>query len=120
MVEQLAACGIPQDDIARMIVPGGMDPKTLRKHFRNELDSGAPKANAIIADKLFQQAKGGNITAMIFWLKTRARWRETNHHEIDMNSKNENTSFRIDPDDLPEEQREALLKVIHKRLQGAE
>ena len=26
---------------------------------------------------LFNSAKTGNVTAQIFWLKTRARWRET-------------------------------------------
>jgi hypothetical protein len=31
---------------------------------------------------LFQQAKKGNVAAMIFWLKTRAGWSETQIHEI--------------------------------------
>lgn len=30
-----------------------------------------------MADFLFNSAKNGNVTAQIFWLKTRARWRET-------------------------------------------
>ena len=38
--------GMPQADIARLIGPHGIDPKTLREHFRKELDRGAPKANA--------------------------------------------------------------------------
>jgi hypothetical protein len=29
-----------------------------------------------VAGFLFSAAKSGNVTAQIFWLKTRARWRE--------------------------------------------
>ncbi len=38
---------------------------------------GETKANAQVAGFLFNAAKNGNVTAQIFWLKTRARWRET-------------------------------------------
>ena len=55
----------------------GIDPKTLRKYYREELDLGETKANAQVAGFLFNAAKNGNVTAQIFWLKTRARWRET-------------------------------------------
>ena len=40
-------------------------------------DLGESKANAQVAGFLFNAAKNGNVTAQIFWLKTRARWRET-------------------------------------------
>ena len=30
-----------------------------------------------MAGFLFNSAKNGNVTAQIFWLKTRAKWRET-------------------------------------------
>ena len=73
-VEAMAAYGIPETDIARVI---HVDPKTLRKHYREELDLGESKANAQVAGFLFSAAKNGNVTAQIFWLKTRARWRET-------------------------------------------
>jgi hypothetical protein len=73
-VEAMAAYGIPEMDIGRVI---GVDPKTLRKHYRDELDMGETKANAQVAGYLFNAAKGGNVTAQIFWLKTRAKWRET-------------------------------------------
>ena len=55
----------------------GIDPKTLRKHYRDELDLGETKANAQVAGFLFNAARNGNVTAQIFWLKTRARWKET-------------------------------------------
>ena len=69
----MAAYGIPETDISRVI---GVDPKTLRKHYRDELDLGETKANAQVAGFLFSAAKNGNVTAQIFWLKTRARWKE--------------------------------------------
>ena len=72
-VEALAAYGIPETEISRVV---GIDPKTLRKHYRDELDLGETKANAQVAGFLFNAAKSGNVTAQIFWLKTRARWRE--------------------------------------------
>jgi hypothetical protein len=70
----MAAYGIPAVDIAQVV---GVDPKTLRKCYREELDLGETKANAQVAGFLFTAAKSGNVTAMIFWLKTRARWKET-------------------------------------------
>jgi len=50
--------------------------KTLRKRCRDDLDGGAAEANAIVSGSLFAAAKGGNVVAQIFWLKTRAQWRE--------------------------------------------
>jgi hypothetical protein len=49
---------------------------TLRKCYREKLDLGTTKTNAQVAGFLFSSAKSGNGTAQIFWLKTRARWRE--------------------------------------------
>ena len=72
-VRYLAGVGVPQDDIATII---GCAPKTLRKRLRDELDRGVAEANATISGYLFAAAKAGNITAIIFWLKTRAHWRE--------------------------------------------
>ncbi len=42
------------------------------------LEDGRVDANASIGQTLFQQAKNGNTAAAIFWLKTRANWKETN------------------------------------------
>ena len=48
-------------------------PKTLRKRYRDDLDFGVAEANAIVSGSLFAAA---NVVAQIFWLKTRAQWRE--------------------------------------------
>src|SRR5438309_6261551 len=73
-VRHLAGVGVAQDDIAKII---GCAPKTLRKRCRDDLDRGVAEANAIVSGSLFAAAKGGNVVAQIFWLKTRARWRES-------------------------------------------
>jgi hypothetical protein len=72
-VRYLAGVGVPQDDIAKIV---GCAPKTLRKRCRNDLGRGIAEANATMCGYLFAAAKGGNIAAIIFWLKTRAHWRE--------------------------------------------
>jgi hypothetical protein len=41
LVESMAGYGMPHVDIARLITDDGIDPKTLRLHFRKELDRGA-------------------------------------------------------------------------------
>jgi hypothetical protein len=72
-VRHLAGVGVRQDDIARII---GCAPKTLRTRCRDDLDRGVAEANAVVSGSLFAAAKGGNVVAQIFWLKTRAHWRE--------------------------------------------
>jgi hypothetical protein len=72
-VEAMAGFGVPEADIAKVL---NIAPKTLRKHYRTELDTGHVKANTRVAESLFKQAVNGNTTAAIFWLKTRARWKE--------------------------------------------
>ena len=67
--------GTTQTTIAQIL---GIDEKTLRKHYRQELDLSRAKANATIGGALFNKAKGGDTAAMIFWMKTQAGWRETN------------------------------------------
>lgn len=74
----LAAVGVPFEDIALKL---DISADTLVKYYKPELDAGRIDANASIAQTLFQQAKNGNTAAAIFWLKTRARWKET--HQIE-------------------------------------
>jgi hypothetical protein len=81
-VEVMAGYGVRESDIAGLI---GVDPKTLRKHYRHELDHGHVKANAKVAENLFRKATGEGreaVIAAIFWLKTRAGWKETSVHEV--------------------------------------
>jgi integrase len=81
-VKSMAACGFAHEAIARCIGVKGIDDKTLRKHFRRELDTAMAKANATVANKAYQMAIAGNPpAATIFWLKCRANWKETQAFE---------------------------------------
>jgi hypothetical protein len=80
-VETMASHGIPELEIAQVI---GISAPTLRKWYRNELDTGATKANSMVAQSLYQKALGngnGAVAACIFWLKVRAGWVEPRPEE---------------------------------------
>lgn len=75
-VEALAGFGIPAEEIGKVV---GVSHVTLRKYYRAELDEGETKANAAVAQSLFRKATSNgsqSVTACIFWLKTRAGWKE--------------------------------------------
>ena len=77
-VKSMAACGFTGESIARCVGTDGIDAKTLRKHFRQELDTSVDRANAAVGNSLFKMATSGEcVAATIFWTKTRMRWRET-------------------------------------------
>jgi hypothetical protein len=75
IVQLHATIGTRQDIIADIL---GIDGKTLTKYYREELDQATARANAAVGGALFNKAKGGDTAAMIFWMKTRAGWREKN------------------------------------------
>lgn len=81
-VFMLSTVGTRHEDIATVL---GISADTLTKYYQDELAKGRIEANASVAETLFKQAKEGNTTAMIFWLKSRAKWKETSQHEISGN-----------------------------------
>ena len=113
-VRHFAGLGVLQDDIARII---GCAPKTLRKRFRDELDRGVAEANAMIAGSLFSKAKGGDTTAQIFWLKSRAGWRErTATDEADPPADSASTSeILLLPDNCRDPELTETLRDAQKR-----
>jgi|SRR5579872_50525 len=77
-VRSLTACGTKQELIASILE---VSSRTLRKHFRSELDRAAVEVNTQVAQTLYKKALAGDTTAMIFWLKCRANWRERGNFE---------------------------------------
>ncbi len=84
-VEAMHVCGCPEKDIA---VALNISEPLLRKHFRAELDVSLTKLKVEISNWLVNSILGktGNgiltderarATLGIFWLKTRAGWKET-------------------------------------------
>lgn len=75
MVEAMAAV-VTQEEIAVVM---DIDTKTLRRHYRAELDRALVIANSKVGLNLFKIATGKGreaVTAAIFWMKTRAGWSE--------------------------------------------
>ena len=82
-VEAIAAYGIPEDAIAKVL---GITPTDLRLRYADEPDTGSTKANSRVAENLYRRATGEGrdaVTAAIFWLKTRAGWRESRPYDAD-------------------------------------
>ena len=83
-VESLAANGLTQEQIAAAL---GISESTLHKRkkenteFTAAIKRGKAKGIALVTNKLMESIKGGNMTAMIFFLKTQAGWKETNVQE---------------------------------------
>jgi hypothetical protein len=68
LVKSLAAVGLPQEDICKLLEL--RSPKTLRKHFEQELSQGLAEATAVVARTAYEMAISGRYPAMtFFWLK---------------------------------------------------
>lgn len=78
-VEVLAAQGMTAGEIAQAL---GMSERTFHtrkaesKAVADAVKCGQAKGIAVVTNKLMEQVKRGNVTAMIFYLKARAGWRE--------------------------------------------
>ena len=79
LVETSSGLGLPHESIAALL---GIDDKTLRKYYREELDIGKAKANGQIAKTLYQKALAGDTTSLIWWTKSQMRWSETVKQEV--------------------------------------
>lgn len=66
-VKSLSALGLPQADITKIV---GCSEKTLRLHYRQELDEGVEEANAAVVGFLLEAIDRGNVTAMMFYDKS--------------------------------------------------
>jgi hypothetical protein len=92
-VRAMSGLGIPQDDIATFLE---IDKKTLRKHFREELDRGSIEATTKVAQSLFRMATdGGSVAAAIFWMKARAGWREKHDGSMSASTDVEDKSLSV-------------------------
>jgi hypothetical protein len=94
--------GTPQEVIADILE---IDAKTLRKYYRRELDLSSAIATANMAGNLYQKGMGGDTASMIFWMKTRANWRET----TDLNHTSSDGSM------TPKESGDAVLAALARK-----
>ncbi len=94
MVKAMAGYGVPHEGIAVMLE---IDPKTLRRHYRQELDRGSVEATAKVAQSLFQMATvDKNVAAAIFWMKARAGWRERREVQVTTRPMQELTDAQLE------------------------
>ncbi|RWO25254.1 MAG: RNA polymerase subunit sigma-70 [Mesorhizobium sp.] len=74
LVELLGGAAVPQPEICSAL---RIDQKTLRKHYRRELDRGSAMVEAKLAGNLLRLAGGNDGTALkaiMFGLQTRFGW----------------------------------------------
>jgi hypothetical protein len=96
-IQMMAALGIQEEKISKIFK---VTEKTLRRHCRVELDTGEVQANFQVGRFLYDAANGmeayldkdgkralrsvgvtsATVTAAIFWMKTRAHWKEMMLH----------------------------------------
>ena len=103
LVETLASYGVPFTEIATLVVHQKtgrpVSDFCVRQHFGDEPATGMLKANACVAQSLFEMAVGmpaqydsngfkirsetqRNVAAAIFWAKALMGWRETQGLEM--------------------------------------
>jgi hypothetical protein len=74
LVKVLSSYGIKQEDIATEV--GLKSPKTLRKHFHEDLDRGRIGARIRVHKALLKMAASGKkLAATVYWLNRQAGWR---------------------------------------------
>lgn len=83
---KLALLGLTDAEIASHFDVSEQTLNTWKKDkegFLESLNDGKCVADGIVADSLYEQAKGGNVTACIFWLKNRRKqsWRDKVEHK---------------------------------------
>jgi|SRR5579871_1781015 len=112
LVHTLVAMGIREDSIARCIrnpqTGRPIDAKTLRKHFREEIDTAEVQMLGAVGKSLFRLATGSGraaVTACMFILRTRGGWREPPRaieHSGPAGAPIESTSLNMSPSEFEE------------------
>jgi hypothetical protein len=104
MVETMAAVGISNPDIA---IAMRISPSVLKRHYAEELDTAAIKANLKVGANMLRAATGdttkpATVTAGIWWSKNRMGWADKIEHDA---------TIRRDPNELSD----AELELIARR-----
>ena len=95
MVISAVGMGIEQTAISQLM---DIAPRTLRKFYRHELDTGVARANFKVARSLYGRASGGKDTiASIFWLKARAGWEDRQRVQHEGLPEKITVSFALEP-----------------------
>lgn len=104
------AFGLTHEQIAKLV---GCSPKTLRKHFKNALETGKEKLTMAIGSQLYKKAMNGDTISAIFLAKTKAGFQEKIEHEGMPN--NISVSFNLEPDKKIIDAEKVSDKITHKK-----
>jgi hypothetical protein len=100
LIRTLAGIGVPIKMVASQI---GIDEKTLRKYYDDDIDVGQAKATSAVAKRLYDIAMSDSkesLTACIFWLKCRARWSTLDGPEVQVNVQNNTITTAADNEEI--------------------
>lgn len=84
-LHEMAAFGLTEEQIAHNL---GVSTDTIGRRkkddaaFAEALKSGKASGIATVTNALFDKALNGDNTAMIFWLKNRAGWKDKTETEV--------------------------------------
>lgn len=113
----MAGIGLTHDQIAKVV---GVSDETLRKYYGHELETAESLMNAQVAQNLFSIATSkaqGCVPAAIFWMKTRAGWREIERKEITgPNGGPVQVTHALDVSGLDDDQLDALEAALSATL----
>jgi hypothetical protein len=100
LIRTLAGIGVPIKMVANQV---GIDEKTLRKYYDDDIDVGQAKATSQIAKRLYDIAMSESkesLTACIFWLKCRAKWSTLDGPEVQVNVQNNSITTVADNEEI--------------------
>lgn len=112
-VEALASRGLTLEQIAANL---GIDASTLHRkkarmpELQDAIKRGQSKGISLIANKLFEKARGGNVAAMIFFLKARGGWSEKTEMTLRGDAENPLPIDNRVPDLTPDQVMAIMLK----------
>lgn len=76
----MSALGLSPREISLVV---NVDERVLKNYYSKELNVSKSVANMIVARKALEMAVSGRYPDMTkFWLKSQAKWKETNHVEL--------------------------------------
>lgn len=79
-VAKMCCAGITHPAIARVL---GITDDTLKKYFKDELDTSLDIRNTKASELLWEKVLSGDTVCLLFYLKTRAGFRESQRIELE-------------------------------------
>lgn len=73
-VRIMAACNISYENMGEILHCTKAD---VKKHYKFQMESGAEEVQYNLANKLYEMAMAGNVTALTFFLAKKSGWKET-------------------------------------------